>query len=229
MWMWQWLGGVVVQRVLVGSVWGKCLIDLGMQRLCAHCAFRVGSDPTLSPCFVCQRCGTLGELQKSGKGLALLKGWAVIPKLRAGLRESSSQEKLQRGSAVRVHHPAGMLLQTVGSDWAILGVLHWMSPWIQQSASQGSNSQLRTEGGWMLPRELQGLLCTWRPTRAQGMQRLVMLMLTSLCIGAFAISMHTWALQADGSSAMSQNSFINWCWYLVSWKKWAFKFIFKKS
>lgn len=85
-----------------------------MQRLFAHCVFRVGSDPTVSPCLCAAVVGPLRELQKSGKGLALPTWWAVIPQSRAALRYIQLQGEASAVSAVKVHHPAEMLVHGVG-------------------------------------------------------------------------------------------------------------------
>lgn len=87
-----------------------------MQRLFAHCVFCVGSDPTVSPCLCAGFVGPLRELQKSGKDLALLKWWAVIPQSRAALRYIQLQGGASAVSAVKVRHPAVMLLHRVGYD-----------------------------------------------------------------------------------------------------------------
>lgn len=99
-----------------------------MQRLFSRCVFRVGSDPTASPCLCAGVVGPLGELQKSGKDLALLKWWAVVPQSRAELRHSSSRRGFSSGSPSSCSH----------WFWAVIGVLLCMSLWMQQSASKGS-------------------------------------------------------------------------------------------
>lgn len=73
---WRSGGSVSAGGISVRQVFGRSWV---CKRLFAHCVFHVGSDPTVSPFLCADVLGPLRELQKSGKDLALLKWWAVIP------------------------------------------------------------------------------------------------------------------------------------------------------
>lgn len=68
-------GGISVRQVFDRS-WGW-----------KGCLLTVFSVWAVSPCLCASVVGPLGELQKSGKDLALLKRWAVIPQSGAELRQ----------------------------------------------------------------------------------------------------------------------------------------------
>lgn len=110
---WRSGGSVSAGGISVRQVFGRSWV---CKRLFAHCVFHVGSDPTVSPFLCADVLGPLRELQKSGKDLALLKWWAVIPQSRAELRYIQLQGEASAVSAVKVHHPAAMLLRIVGYD-----------------------------------------------------------------------------------------------------------------
>lgn len=195
MWLWQWLGGVVVQGVLVGSVWGKCLIDPGDGRAVCSLCFPCGQwVPACVPVLwdlwgSCKRVGRIWPYWRGGQ-------WSHSPGWNWDSESPSSC-----------------------SHWFWVSNYRGFTPVESSSQPQMAvSSQLPTETGCREPRELQGLLCTWHPRVPRERSASCCCLLTSLCTGALAISVLTLSLQADGASAVLESSFINCCWYLVSWK-----------
>lgn len=220
MWMWQWLGGVVVQWVLVGSVWGKCLIDLGdAEAVCSLC-FPCGQWSYSESLLVCCCCGTFERAAKEWEGFGpadvvgsdptVESSTEIHPAPRRGFSSVSSESP----SSCRDVGAWGWLWLSNYRSFTLDVTLNpavslkWQSvasfPLKQARCYPGSSRGCSAPGIPRMPREWSASWC-W--------------MLSSLCIGALAIAVQTLSLQADGSSAISENSFINWCSYLVSWKK----------